>query len=68
MRAADGRFLPGPDAGRHQFTRAERKRGYRNALARAGALRDGARLYAWIWRKVRGYYRARVRNEGRAAS
>jgi len=68
MRASNGRFLPGPDKGRHRFTRAERRRGYRNALANAAALDDGAQVYAWIWRKVRGYYRARARVEGRAAS
>jgi hypothetical protein len=68
MRGKDGRFAAGPDQDRHQFTRAERKRGYRNALANAAALDDGARLYAWIYRRVRGYYRARVREAGRAAS
>jgi hypothetical protein len=40
---------------RHVFTRAECKRGYKHALA--FALLDVKR-YAWIWRKVRGYYRA----------
>jgi hypothetical protein len=33
MRDARGRFLRGPDAARHVFTRAERRRGYRNAVA-----------------------------------
>lgn len=68
MRGSNGRFLAGPDADRHTFTRSERRRGYRNALANAAALHDGARVYAWIWRKVRGYYRARARLDGRAAS
>jgi hypothetical protein len=67
-RGSDGRFLAGPDADRHTFTRSERRRGYRNALLACAGKDDGIRVYAWIWRKVRGYYRARRRAAGRAAS
>ena len=60
MRDARGRFLRGPDPDRHQLTRAERRRGYRNAVAspRPGGRCDDPRVLAWVWRKVRGYYRA----------
>ena len=60
MRDARGRFLRGPDPDRHQLTRAERRRGYRNAIRspRAGGPCDDPRVLAWVWRKVRGYYRA----------
>lgn len=50
-----GRFRKGHDPRRHELTAEERQRGYRNALAVA-AVKD-AQLYAWLWRKVRGYYR-----------
>ena len=65
MRDARGRFLRGPDPDRHQLTRAERCRGYRNAVVapRDGSPCDDARVLAWVWRRVRGYYRAR-RNAG----
>ena len=60
MRDARGRFLSGPDPDRHQLTRAERRRGYRNAVTspRAGGPCDDPRVLAWVWRRVRGYYRA----------
>ncbi len=62
MRDARGRFLPGPDPDRHELTREERRRGYRNAVAdpRAGGPCDDARVLAWVWRRVRSYYRRRV--------
>ena len=65
MRDARGRFQRGPDPDRHEFTRAERKRGYRHAVAspRAGSPCNDVRVLAWVWRRVRGYYRAR-RNAG----
>ena len=61
MRDARGRFLDGPDRDRHEFTRAERRRGYRNAVKspRAGGPCDDPHVLAWVWRKVRGYYRRR---------
>ena len=62
MRDARGRFLPGPDPDRHEFTRAERRRGYRNAVVsqRPGSpCGDAVGVLAWVWRRVRGYYRAR---------
>ena len=61
MRDSRGRFLPGPDPDRHALTRAERRRGYRNAVVspRAGSKTDDPRVLAWVWRRVRGYYRAR---------
>jgi hypothetical protein len=67
MRDASGRFLPGHDAHRHQFTRAERRRGYRNAVRnpRPGTpCGDNVHILAWLWRKVRGYYRAQRRTAG----
>ena len=61
MRDARGRFLPGPDPDRHELTRAERRRGYAHATERLGS--GDARVYAWLYRRVRSYYRAR-RNAG----
>ena len=63
--AAGRRFLLRPNAARHVFTRAERRRGYRHAVVspRDGGPCDDARAQAWVWRRVRGYYRAR-RNAG----
>lgn len=56
MRDAQGRFLPGPDKDRHALTRTERQRGYRSAMA----ITD-VKIRAWVWRKVRGEYRAKRR-------
>jgi hypothetical protein len=50
-----GWFKAGPDPRRHKLTRADRAKGYARALALAGC--DSAQLYAWIWRRVRSYYR-----------
>jgi hypothetical protein len=52
-------FKPGPDRRRHVFTRAERRRGYKNAMART--LAEDVHVHAWLFRRVRGYYRARKR-------
>ncbi len=60
MRDARGRFLRGPDPDRHELTRAERRRGYRNAVVsprRGSPCGDDVRVLAWVWRKVRSYYR-----------
>lgn len=54
MAANKTSFAKGPDPRRHQLTRAERRRGYENALNAGNAWLTG-----WVWRKVRGYYRAR---------
>jgi hypothetical protein len=67
MRDAQGRFLPGPDPARHTFTRAERRRGYRNAVRnpRPGTpCGDSVHVLAWVYRRVRGYYCARRRTAG----
>jgi hypothetical protein len=58
-----GRFLPGPDPRRHTFSRRERKKGYAAALAAAAQLRDSGQRYAWLWRLVRGWYRAQRRRD-----
>ncbi len=56
-----GHFQSGVDPRRHQLTRAERMRGYATLLhgGRRGQL-PGA-ILAWVWRRIRGYYRARQR-------
>lgn len=48
-------FRPGPDARLHEFTRAERQLGYCRAVWEGPSFA----ISAWVWRKVRGYYRAR---------
>ena len=55
-----GSFAQGYEPRRHVFTAAERKRGYAHAFAGGGKCAD-VRVAAWVWRKVRGYYRARER-------
>jgi hypothetical protein len=60
MRDANGRWLPGPDRDRHRQTRREQRRGYANAMDRLR--RQDVHVYAWVWRKVRGYYRRRRRS------
>lgn len=57
MRDAQGKFLPGPDPDRHRLTKVERRRGYYAALYKS----EDIRHFAWVWRKVRGWYRARAR-------
>jgi hypothetical protein len=52
-----GSFAKGPDPRRHVFSQEERQRGYANARARLG--QGDVSLFAWLWRKVRSYYRAR---------
>jgi hypothetical protein len=61
-KANRGSFRPGPDPRRHAFTRAERRRGYRNAMA--ATLGRDIHVHAWLFRRVRGYYRARRREAG----
>ncbi len=63
MRDARGRFLPGPDPDRHELTRAERRRGYRNAVAapRTGGRTNDPVVPAWVCGKVRT---ATARNAG----
>jgi hypothetical protein len=57
MRDVQGRFLPGVDPDRHTFTREERRRGYRRLLA--GCRNNDVPIHtiAWVWRRIRGYYR-----------
>ncbi len=57
MRDARGRFLPGPDPDRHILTRRERRKGYHNASLYG----ENPWICAWVWRKVRAYYRAKRR-------
>jgi hypothetical protein len=53
-----GSFRPGPDPRRHPFTHEERCRGYVTALERLGT--GDARVYAWLWRRIRAYYRRKA--------
>jgi hypothetical protein len=56
-----GQFRKGYDPRRHRLTRAERRRGYLAALEKLG---DGDPvIYAWLYRRVRGYYRSRERRK-----
>jgi hypothetical protein len=50
MRDERGRFLPGPDAQRHAFTAAQRRRGGRTAWRRL--MEDRPHLLAWLQRKI----------------
>jgi hypothetical protein len=65
MRDEKGRFLHGPDPVRHQFTRAERKRGYLAATFACDA--HSWERAAWFYYRIRGYYRAVRRGEIPAA-
>jgi hypothetical protein len=60
-RDAQGRWLPGPDPDRHTLTRAERRKGYQAALRKCHAMDDGWGAGAWLYYRVRGWYRARRR-------
>ena len=65
-RANPGWFKKGHDERRHLLTREERQRGYRNAITdpRAGTpTGDNAHVLAWVWRKVRSYYRRQDRSD-----
>ena len=64
-KANRGSFAPGFDPRRHVFTAAERKRGYAQAFGGHGKCAD-VRVTAWVWRKVRGYYRT-LKREAAAA-
>ncbi len=57
-----GWFRKGLDNRRHELTREERQRGYANARAKLGKLKDW-RPYAWLWRRVRSYYRRARRKQ-----
>jgi hypothetical protein len=52
-------FKPGPDPRRHAFTRAERRKGFRNAMKRT--LATNFHTHAWLFRKIRGQYRRKRR-------
>ena len=65
-KANRGSFAPGYDPRRHIFTTAERKRGYAQAFGGHGKCAD-VHVAAWVWRKVRGYYRA-LKREASAAT
>jgi hypothetical protein len=56
MRDAQGRFLPGPDPDRHQFTRAERRKGFFWAMN--GKM--PSRMRAWLRQKITRYYQAKA--------
>jgi hypothetical protein len=56
-----GKFQKGDDPRRHALTRAERRRGYANAL-----LHHDPYVAAWVFRKIRGLYR-RKRRAGKPA-
>ena len=61
-----GSFQPGHDPRRHVFTRQERQKGYRNAV-RSCSGRPGKEswdLSAWLFRRVRSFYRAQKREGG----
>jgi hypothetical protein len=54
-----GRFVSGPDADRHEFTGAERRRGYRRAKRRLQAVMGELEGAQWLLLRVRGWYRSR---------
>jgi hypothetical protein len=56
MRDARGRFLPGPDPDRHQFTVQERLKGY---LLATQFYPMPSRTRAWLRNKIYRYYRER---------
>jgi hypothetical protein len=56
-----GRFAPGDDPRRHAFTQEERRRGYQAALAKCKSV--SIDRYAWFYYRVRGWYRAKKREE-----
>ena len=60
MRDARGRFNAAPTP-TGMSSPAERRRGHRNAVQSppAGGRTNDPIVLAWVWRKVRGYYRAR---------
>jgi hypothetical protein len=53
-RDAKGKFLPGFDPRRHRFTKEEQRRGYQTAMTQ----QPDWDLLGWVYRKVRGHYRA----------
>ena len=58
-----GGFRKGPDPNRHNLTRAERRRGYVNAINSLSDRVGDWDAMAWVYYKVRGYYRARRRGQ-----
>lgn len=60
-RDSKGRFLSGYDKDRHLLTTEERRKGYLRATTdmEEGEPCDDPEVCAWVYRKVRSYYRAR---------
>lgn len=56
-------FKKGFDPRRHEFTQEERRKGYRNMLARPMP----SRLRAMIRKRIRGFYRGKGNAHARAA-
>lgn len=48
---------------RHKFTREECQRGYQAALMQA--VKHSWKRYAWLYYRIRGWYRAKRRVNGR---
>lgn len=59
-----GQFVAGPDRDRHAFSRDERRRGYATLMQGGRNGRLPAPVVAFVWRRVRGYYR-RLKREGK---
>ncbi len=55
-KANSGSFQAGPDSRRHVFSRAEQQLGYARCMLGKGKCSD-PHVFAWVWRKVRSYYR-----------
>jgi hypothetical protein len=51
-----GSFKPGFDPRRHVFSKAELRKGYRVATQER---KLPSRVRAWLWRRVKRYYRER---------
>lgn len=49
---------------RHVFTRAECQRGYRADLKKA--MEHSWERYAWLYYRIRGFYRQKVRDYGKS--
>jgi hypothetical protein len=56
-----GHFAKGYDPRRHRLTRAERRRDYWAAMGKLG--QGDPLVYAWLYRRVGGYYRERQRRK-----
>lgn len=55
-RDAKGRFLPGPDGDRHQFTRTEQRAGYARLMLLVRQGRLPSRVAASIRKRLTRYY------------